>query len=167
MQLPMDISMASTTAKFGFVFARRGIVPEACSSYFLPRLVGVQTALDWTYTGRVFSAQEALERGLVRSLHEPEDLLPAANALAREIADHPAPVSVALSRQMIWRGLEADHPMAAHIAESHGIMARGVSADAKEGIASVLEKRAPAYPNTVSSELPNLWSNRREPDFEV
>jgi enoyl-CoA hydratase/carnithine racemase len=167
MQLPMDIRMASTTAKFGFVFARRGIVPEACSSYFLPRLVGVQTALEWTYTGRVFSAQEALERGLVRSLHEPEDLLPAVNALAREIADNTAPVSVALSRQMIWRGLEADHPMAAHIAESHGIMARGVSADAKEGIASFLEKRAPAYPNKVSSELPNLWSNRREPDFEV
>jgi enoyl-CoA hydratase/carnithine racemase len=167
MQLPMDIRMASTAAKFGFVFARRGIVPEACSSYFLPRLVGVQTALEWTYTGRVFSAQEALERGLVRSLHAPEDLLPAANALAREIADNTAPVSVALSRQMMWRGLEADHPMAAHIAESHGIMARGVSADAKEGIASFLEKRAPAYPNKVSSELPDLWPHRQEPDFEV
>lgn len=167
MQLPMDIRLASTTAKFGFVFARRGIVPEACSSYFLPRVVGIQTALEWTYTGRVFGAQEALDRGLVRSLHAPDELMDAALTLAREIADNTAPVSVALSRQMMWRGLEADHPMGGHIAESLGIMARGVSDDAKEGIASFLEKRAPNYPNKVSTELPDLWSNRREPDFEV
>jgi enoyl-CoA hydratase/carnithine racemase len=167
MQLPMDIRLASTSAKFGFVFARRGIVPEACSSYFLPRVVGIQTALEWTMTGRVFSAEEALERGLVRSLHAPEELMPAAKALAREIADNTAPVSVALSRQMLWRGLEARHPMEGHIAESYGIMARGVSADAKEGIASFLEKRSPEYPNKVSSELPNLWPKRKEAEFDV
>jgi enoyl-CoA hydratase/carnithine racemase len=166
MQLPMDIRLASTTAKFGFVFARRGIVPEACSSWFLPRVVGIQTAMEWCATGRVFSAQEALDRGLVRSLHEPDELLPAAMALAREIADNTAPVSVALTRQMLWRGLEADHPMTAHMAESRGIMARGVSADAKEGIGSFLEKRPPAYPDKVSSDLPDLWPNRREPEFE-
>ena len=167
MQLPMDIRIASTAAKFGFVFARRGIVPEACSSYFLPRVVGIQTALEWTMTGRVFGAEEALARGLVRSVHAPEELLGAAKAIAREIADNTAPVSVALARQMLWRGLEARHPMEAHIAESYGIMARGVSDDAKEGIASFLEKRAPAYPNAVSSDLPNLWPKRVEPEFEV
>jgi enoyl-CoA hydratase/carnithine racemase len=166
MQLPMDIRMASTAAKFGFVFARRGIVPEACSSWFLPRLVGIQTAMEWCATGRVFSAQEALDRGLVRSLHEPDELMPAALALAREIADNTAPVSVALTRQMLWRGLEANHPMQGHAAESRGIMARGASADAKEGIASFLEKRSPAYPNRVSEDLPDLWPNRREPEFE-
>jgi enoyl-CoA hydratase/carnithine racemase len=166
MQLPMDIRMASSTAKFGFVFARRGIVPEACSSWFLPRLVGIQTAMEWCATGRVFSAQEALERGLVRSLHAPEDLLDAAMTLAREIADNTAPVSVALTRQMLWRGLEAHHPMEGHMAESRGIMARGVSADAKEGIASFLEKRSPDYPNRVSEDLPDLWPSRSEPQFE-
>jgi enoyl-CoA hydratase/carnithine racemase len=167
MQLPMDIRLASTAAKFGFVFARRGIVPEACSSYFLPRVVGIQTALEWTMTGRVFGAEEALQRGLVRSVHPPEELLGAAKGLAREIADNTAPVSVALSRQMLWRGLEARHPMEGHIAESYGIMSRGVSDDAKEGIASFLEKRAPAYPNKVSSDLPNLWPKRREAEFDV
>jgi enoyl-CoA hydratase/carnithine racemase len=166
MQLPMDIRLASTSAKFGFVFARRGIVPEACSSWFLPRVVGIQTAMEWCATGRVFSAQEALERGLVRSLHEPEALMPAAIALAREIADNTAPVSVALTRQMLWRGLAADHPMTGHMAESRGIMARGVSADAKEGITSFLEKRPPAYPDRVSKNLPDLWPGRREPEFE-
>jgi enoyl-CoA hydratase/carnithine racemase len=167
MQLPMDIRIASTAAKFGFVFARRGIVPEACSSYFLPRVVGIQAALEWTFTGRVFGAQEALDRGLVRSLHAPEELMGAARSIAREIADNTAPVSVALARQMMWRGLEADHPMEAHIAESHGIMARGVSADAKEGINSFLEKRPPNYPNKVSSELPDIFPRRVAPDFDV
>ena len=114
MQLPMDIRIASTTARFGFVFTRRGVVPEACSSWFLPRIVGISTALEWCATGRVFSAEEALARGLVRSLHAPDELMPAANALAREIADNTAPVSVAITRQMLWRMLGAAHPMAAH-----------------------------------------------------
>jgi len=157
MQLPMDIRLASTDAKFGFVFARRGINPEAASSWFLPRLVGMQTALEWCYTGRVFGAQEALDRGLVRSLHAPEDLLPAARALAREIADNSAPVSVALTRQLLWRMAGADHPMEAHKADSRAIQARGAAADAKEGVTSFLEKRTPVYPDKVSTDLPDIW----------
>ena len=157
MQLPMDIRLASTDAKFGFVFARRGITPEACSSWFLPRLVGMQTALEWCFSGRVFGAQEALERGLVRSLHAPEDLLPAARALAREIADNTAPVSVALTRQLLWRMAGADHPMEAHKADSRAIQSRGSAGDAKEGVSSFLEKRQPTYPDKVSADLPDIW----------
>ena len=165
MQLPMDIRLASTEARFGFVFARRGITPEACSSWFLPRLVGMQTALEWCYSGRVFSAQEALDRGLVRSLHAPEDLLPAARALAREIVDNAAPVSVALTRQLMWRMAGADHPMAAHRADSRGIQARGASADSKEGVESFLQKRPPAFPDKVSDGLPDIWPGRTPPEF--
>jgi enoyl-CoA hydratase/carnithine racemase len=165
MQLPMDIRLASTTARFGFVFARRGITPEAASSWFLPRVVGMQTALEWCYTGRVFPAQEALDRGLVRSIHAPEDLMPAARALAREIADNVAPVSIALTRQMLWRGAGFDHPMEAHKADSRAIMARGASADAREGVTSFLEKRAPSYPNKVSSDLPDIWPEWKEREF--
>ncbi|MFT4251555.1 MAG: crotonase/enoyl-CoA hydratase family protein [Caulobacter sp.] len=157
MQLAMDIRLASEDAKFGFVFARRGITPEACSSWFLPRLVGLQTALEWCYTGRVFPASEAKERGFVRSLHAPEDLLPAARALAREIADNTAPVSVALTRQLLWRMAGTDHPMEAHKADSRAIQSRGASGDAKEGVTSFLEKRPPAYPNRVSTDLPDIW----------
>jgi enoyl-CoA hydratase/carnithine racemase len=157
MQLPMDIRLASTEAKFGFVFARRGIVPEAASSWFLPRVVGVSTALEWCYSGRVFSAAEAKERGLVRSLHAPDELLPAARALAREIVDNTAPVSVALTRQMLWRMLGADHPMEAHRIDSRAVYARGQSADAREGVMSFLEKRAPAYPCTVSADMPDFY----------
>ncbi|MBU2135805.1 MAG: crotonase/enoyl-CoA hydratase family protein [Alphaproteobacteria bacterium] len=165
MQLPMDIRLASTEARFGFVFARRGITPEACSSWFLPRLVGMQTALEWCYSGRVFNAQEALDRGLVRSLHAPEDLLPAARALAREIVDNAAPVSVALTRQLMWRMAGADHPMAAHRADSRGIQARGASADSKEGVESFLQKRPPAFPDKVSTGLPDIWPGRKPPEF--
>ncbi|MDB5454701.1 MAG: enoyl-CoA hydratase, partial [Caulobacter sp.] len=165
MQLAMDIRLASTDARFGFVFARRGITPEAASSWFLPRLVGLQTALEWCYTGRVFAAQEALERGLVRSLHAPEDLLPAARALAREIADNAAPVSVALTRQLLWRMAGAAHPMDAHRADSRAIQSRGASGDAKEGVSAFLEKRAPAYPNTVSADLPDIWPGWSPPAF--
>lgn len=163
MQLPMDIRLASTEARFGFVFARRGIVPEACSSWFLPRLVGVSQALEWCYSGRVFAAQEALQGGLVRSLHAPEDLMPAATAIAREIADHAAPVSVALTRQMLWRMLGADHPMEAHKIDSRAIFARGKQADAKEGVTSFLEKRPAAFPNKVSQDMPDFfpwWPDR-------
>jgi enoyl-CoA hydratase/carnithine racemase len=166
MQLPMDIRLASTDAKFGFVFARRGITPEACSSWFLPRLVGMQTALEWCFTGRVFSAQEAQERGLVRSLHAPQDLLPAARALAREIADNTAPVSVALSRQLLWRMAGADHPMEAHKADSRAIQSRGAAGDAKEGVSSFLEKRAPVYPDKVSTDLPDIWPAWGEHPFK-
>ena len=165
MTLPMDIRLASDTARFGFVFARRGIVPEACSSWFLPRLVGISTAAEWCYSGRVFPAAEALERGLVRSVHAPDDLLPAAHELAREIADNTAPVSVALTRQMLWRMLGADHPMEAHRVDSRGIQSRGASADAKEGVESFLEKRQPDYPVKVSDGLPDIFVDYTEPDF--
>lgn len=165
MQLPMDIRLASTEARFGFVFARRGMNPEAASSWFLPRLVGVQTALEWCYTGRVFPAQEALERGLVRSLHAPDELLPAARALAREIVDNTAPVSLALTRQLIWRMAGADHPMQAHRADSRGIQSRGASEDAREGVGSFLEKRPARFPNKVSRDLPDIWPHWQAPTF--
>jgi len=165
MTLPMDIRLASDNARFGFVFARRGIVPEACSSWFLPRLVGISTAAEWCYSGRVFPASEALERGLVRSVHAPDGLLPAAIELAREIADNTAPVSVALTRQMLWRMLGADHPMQAHRVDSRGIQSRGASADSKEGVESFLEKRAPVYPVKVSDGLPDLFVDYVEPEF--
>ena len=165
MQLPMDIRLASTDARFGFVFARRGITPEAASSWFLPKVVGMQTALEWCFTGRVFPAQEALERGLVRSVHAPEDLMPAARALAREIADNTAPVSIALTRQMLWRNAGADHPMQAHKVDSRAIQVRGRQGDAKEGVSAFLEKRAPAYPNTVSADLPDIWPEWEEREF--
>ena len=166
MQLPMDIRLASTEARFGLVFARRGLNPEAASSWFLPRLVGVQTALEWCYTGRVFPAQEALDRGLVRSLHAPDELLPAAKALAREIVDNTAPVSIALTRQLLWRMAGAAHPMEAHQADSRGIQTRGAMADAREGVMSFLEKRPPSFPNKVSSDLPNIWEQWSAPTFK-
>jgi enoyl-CoA hydratase/carnithine racemase len=167
MQLAMDIRLASTDAKFGFVFSRRGINPEAASSWFLPRLVGVQTALEWCYTGRIFPAQEALDKGLVRSVHAPEDLLPAAKALAREIVDNTAPVSIAITRQLIWRMAGASHPMEAHRADSRGIHARGKMADAKEGVVSFLEKRPAKYPDKVSTDVPDIWSEHwQAPGFK-
>ncbi|WP_265919699.1 crotonase/enoyl-CoA hydratase family protein [Cupriavidus nantongensis] len=165
MQLPMDIRLASTDAKFGFVFARRGITPEAASSWFLSRVVGISTALEWCYTGRVFSAQEAHERGLVRSLHAPEDLLPAAQAIAREIAANAAPVSVAISRQLIWRMAGASHPMEAHKLDSRAIQSRGRSADVKEGVSAFLEKRPAAFPETVSHDMPDFFDWTSEPPF--
>ncbi|MGZ6016412.1 MAG: crotonase/enoyl-CoA hydratase family protein [Phenylobacterium sp.] len=165
MQLAMDIRLASTEARYGFVFARRGLNPEAASSWFLPHLVGVQTALEWCYTGRLFPAQEAHERGLVRSVHAPDELLPAARALAREIADNTAPVSVAITRQLIWRMAGASHPMEAHRADSRGIQARGRSGDAREGVTSFLEKRPPNYPDRVSKDLPDIWPHWRPPTF--
>jgi enoyl-CoA hydratase/carnithine racemase len=165
MQLAMDIRLASTQARYGFVFARRGLNPEAASSWFLPHLVGVQTALEWCYTGRLFPAAEAHEKGLVRSVHEPDELLPAARALAREIADNTAPVSVAITRQLIWRMAGAAHPMEAHRADSRGIQARGKSGDAREGVTSFLEKRPPNYPDRVSSDLPDIWPHWQAPTF--
>lgn len=165
MQLPMDIRMASTEARFGFVFARRGITPEAASSWFLPRVVGMSTALEWCFSGRVFPAQEAKERGLVRSLHAPDELLDAARALAREIAEHAAPVSVALTRQMLWRMAAEPHPMMAHRIDSRAVQARGRSADAREGVGAFLDKRAPAFPDRVSADLPAFFPWWDEPGF--
>lgn len=165
MQLPMDIRIASTAARFGFVFARRGIVPEACSSWFLPRIVGISKALEWCYCGRVFDAQEALAGGLVRSLHEPDDLMPAAHAIAREIADNTAPVSIALTRQMMWRMLGADHPMEAHKIDSRGVYSRGQSPDAREGVVSFLEKRPPAFQAEVSADMPEFYPWWEEQTF--
>jgi enoyl-CoA hydratase/carnithine racemase len=156
MQLPMDFRLASDTARFGFVFARRGIVPEAASSWFLPRLVGIGQALDWCYSGRVFDAAEALKGGLVRSLHAPDDLLPAARALAKELTSESAPVSIALTRQMMWRMMGAASPMDAHRLDSRLVWARGGMADAKEGVTSFLEKRAAVYCDTVSGDLPHF-----------
>jgi enoyl-CoA hydratase/carnithine racemase len=150
----------------GFVFARRGIVPEACSSWFLPRVVGISRAMEWVATGRVFSAQEALEGGLVRSLHAQDELLDAARAIAREIADNTAGVSVALARRMLWRMLGAEHPMLAHRADSRGMFSRGQSADAAEGITSFLEKRPPRFPDRVSDGLPDIMPSWVAPTFE-
>jgi enoyl-CoA hydratase/carnithine racemase len=165
MTLPMDIRLASEHAKFGFVFARRGIVPEACSSWFLPRLVGISQAAEWCYSGRVFPASEALAGGLVRSVHAADDLLPAARAIAADIAQNTAPVSVALTRQMLWRMLGASHPMEAHRADSRGILERGRSADSREGVVSFLEKRAPEFPMKVSDGLPNIFPSYETPKF--
>jgi enoyl-CoA hydratase/carnithine racemase len=165
MQLAMDIRLASTEARFGFVFARRGLNPEAASSWFLPKLVGIQTALEWCYTGRVFPAQEAFDKGLVRSLHAPADLLPAAKALAREIVDNTAPVSIAITRQLIWRMAGAAHPMEAHQADSRAIAIRGAMGDAREGVMSFLEKRPPNYPDSVSKDLPDIWDHWTAPKF--
>jgi enoyl-CoA hydratase/carnithine racemase len=165
MTLPMDIRLASDKAKFGFVFVRRGIVPEACSSWFLPRLVGISQATEWCYTGRLFGAEEAKEGRLVRSVHEPDDLLPAARAIAKEIVDNASPVSVALTRQMLWRMLGADHPMDAHRVDSRGIAERGKSGDAREGVTSFLEKRPAVFPVKVSDGLPSIFPGWEEPKF--
>jgi len=166
MTLPMDIRVAADDARFGFVFTRRGIVPEACSSWFLPRLVGISQAMEWVATGRVFGAQEALAGGLVRSLHPGDELLAAARAIAHEIAENAAPVSVALARRMMWRMLGAEHPMLAHRADSRGMFFRGQSADAAEGITSFLEKRPAQFPDRVSDGLPDVMPGWAAPEFE-
>ena len=166
MTLPMDIRLASESARFGFVFARRGLVPEACSSWFLPRVVGINTALEWTITGRVFDAQEALDRGLVRSIHAPDDLLPAAYELAAEIASSTSATSVAMTRQMLWRMLGESHPMAAHRVDSPAIASLGRSADVREGVMSFLEKRPPQFTDQVPADLPSPpWPWFEEPAF--
>ncbi len=165
MTLPMDIRLASEDARMGFVFARRGIVPEACSSWFLPRLVGISRAMEWVATGRVFSAREGLESGLLRSLHPPGELLDAARELALEIAQNTAPVSVALARQMLWRMLGAEHPMLAHRADSRGMFSRGQSADAIEGVTSFLQKRPATFTDRVSDGLPDIMPGWSAPEF--
>ncbi len=163
MLLPMDVRIASKDARFGFVFARRGITMEACSSWFLPRVVGVSQALEWTLTGRVFSADEAHAGKLVSKVVEATELLPAARALAREIADNTAGVAVAMNRQMIWRMLGADHPMEAHKVDSRMIFERGRSADTREGVTAFLEKRPAKFPDKISANLPKSfpWWKKR------
>ena len=163
MTLPMDVRIASEKARFGFVFARRGIVPEACSSWFLPRIVGISQAMEWVASGRVFPAEEALAGRLVSRVVPPEDLLPTARALAAEIAENTSAVSVCLARQLLWRMLGADHPMEAHRVDSRAIWSMGRSPDASEGVTSFLEKRPPAFPMRLSKDLPDFfpwWEER-------
>jgi enoyl-CoA hydratase/carnithine racemase len=166
MQLPMDIRLASDNARYGFVFARRGIVPEAASSWFLPRIVGVPTALEWCMTGRLFDAQEALAKGLVRSVHPQGELMDAALAMVSEIADNTSAVSVAMTRAMLWRLSATGHPMMAHRIDSRAIYRLSRSADAREGIGSFLEKRPPAYPDTVSGDMPDFYPWWDQPGYE-
>lgn len=165
MLLPMDIRLASDGARFGFVFARRGIVPEGASMWFLPRIVGIDRALEWCMSGRLLDAAEAKEGRLVRSVHAPEDLLDAARAIAREIIDNAAPVSVALTRQMLWRGLGMAHPMEAHRIDSRGVLARGRSADAMEGVTAFLQKRPAVFPDKVSNAMPDYFPWWEEPGY--
>jgi len=164
MQLAMDIRLASDTARYGFVFARRGIVPEACSSWFLPRIVGISQALEWCYSGRVFDAAEAKDGGLVRSVHAPQDLMHTARSLASEIAENTSALSVAMTRAMMWRLMNTDHPMEAHKIDSKAIYRLSRGADAKEGISSFLDKRRPVYPGKVSEDMPDFypWWDERE-----
>lgn len=164
MLLPMDIRLASESARFGFVFARRGVVMEACSSWFLPRLVGISQAMEWAMTGRVFDAAEALQGRLVKKVLPPDELLPAARALAREVADNTSGISVALMRQMQWRMLGADHPMEAHKIDSRLMVQTGAADDAREGVAAFLEKRPARFPGRVSTDMPAAfpwWQPRK------
>lgn len=163
--LPMDIRLASTKARFGFPYVRRGIVPEGCASWFLPRVVGISTAVEWTLTGRMIDTGEALRRGLVSSVHEPDELLSAAYSIAREIADSTAPVSVALSRQMMWQLLGASHPMVANEIESIAVRERAASPDGAEGVNSFLEKRPPRFVSRVSDQMPQFYPWWTEPEF--
>jgi enoyl-CoA hydratase/carnithine racemase len=166
MTLPMDFRIAAEEARFGFVFVRRGIVPEAASSWFLPRVVGINQALEWVMSGRVFSADEALAGGLIRSVHPREELMAKAQEIAREIAENSAPVSVALARRMLWRMLGAEHPMAAHRVDSRAMFLRGQSADVVEGINSFLEKRPARFTDRVSEGLPDVFPGWEAPQFE-
>ena len=165
MTLPMDFRLASDAARFGFVFARRGIVPEATSTWFLPRLVGLPQALEWTYSGRVFDADEALVGGLIRSVHAPADLLPAARAFALSLVAESAPVSIALTRRMMLSGMGAPHPMMAHRTESRAIWSRGASADAKEGVMSFLEKRLAHFKDSVVETWPSFTGWFDDPEY--
>ena len=166
MTLPMDIRLASNAAKFGFVFSRRGIGPEAASSWFLPRLVGISQAMEWVASGEVFPAEEAMAGGLVRSVYEPDDLLPAAYALARRLTESSSAVSIAVARKMMWRRLGADHPKAAQKVDSRGILERGRSEDVREGINSFFEKRAPQFPDKVSDGLGTIFSDWDDPTYD-
>ena len=166
MTLPMDIRLASEEAKFGFVFARRGLVPEAASSWFLPRIVGISKSLEWTFSGKVFNAEEALEGGLIRSIHSKDSLLDEAKSIAKEIIENTSPVSVSMTRQMLWKMLGADHPMEAHKIDSRAIYELGKGDDTKEGVNSFLEKRAPDFPSKVSQDMPDFYPWWEEKEFK-
>jgi len=164
MQCAMDIRMASEKARYGFVFSKRGIVPEACSSWFLPRCVGINTALEWAYSGRIFDAQEALEKRFIRSVHKENDLMPAARDLAHEFAEQTSSISVTMIRHMMWKMMGADHPMEAHKIDSRGVYFTGKSEDAHEGVQSFLEKRPAEFPGKVSTDMPEFfpwWEQRK------
>lgn len=165
MTLPMDARLAADGARIGFVFTRRGLVPDAAASWFLPRIVGIATALEWCYSGRVFPAGEALRAGLVRSVHAAEELLPAARALALSMVVDSAPVAIALTRQLMWRLLGSAEPMDAHNADSRALMIQGASGDVREGVTAFLEKRPAVFPRRVSTDLPDIWQWRDEPQF--
>jgi enoyl-CoA hydratase/carnithine racemase len=165
MQCAMDIRLASENAKYGFVFSKRGIVPEAASSWFLPRVVGISTALEWTFSGRVFPADEARNRGFVRTVYPADELMPAARELAKEFCNETSAVSVAMARQMMWKMLGADHPMEAHQIDSRGVYFTGKSEDAQEGVKSFLEKRPANYPGKVSSDMPEFFPWWEPRDF--
>ncbi len=163
MQCAMDVRLAADTARYGFVFSRRGVVPEACSSWFLPRIIGISQALEWTYSGRIFEAEEALATGFARQIYAGPDLIPAARKLASSFIDDSSAVSVSTIRHMMWKGLTMDHPMEAHKIDSRGMYYRGRSDDAKEGISSFLEKRPPSFPGKVSTDMPDhfpWWDDR-------
>ena len=166
MQLAMDIRLASDNARFGFVFARRGITPEACSSWFLPKIVGISQALEWCYSGRIFDAEEAKAGGLIRSIHSQGELMDAARELAAEIAQNTSAISVAMTRAMMWRLSGTEHPMMAHRIDSRAIYRLSRGEDAKEGIASFLEKRPPQYPGKVSQDMPDFYPWWEEPEFQ-
>jgi enoyl-CoA hydratase/carnithine racemase len=165
LQLPMDARVAADDARIGFVFARRGLVPDAAASWFLPRLVGIPTALEWCYSGRIFSAQEAAEAGLVQSLHPKDELVAAARALALSMVESSAPVSIALTRQLIWRMAGASHPMDAHRVDSRALQIQGASDDVREGVTAFLEKRPAVFPRRVSTDLPDVWAQEELPTF--
>ena len=166
MTLPMDIRLASEEAKFGFVFARRGLVPEAASSWFLPRIVGISKSLEWTFSGKVFDAEEALKGGLIRSVHSKDSLLDEAKKIANEIIENTSPVSVSMTRQMLWKMLGADHPMEAHKVDSRAIYELGKGEDTKEGVNSFLEKRPPKFPSKVSKDMPDFYPWWDEKEFK-
>ena len=166
MQCAMDIRMASDKARYGFVFSKRGIVPEACSSWFLPRCVGINTALEWAYSGRIFDAQEALEKRFVRSVHKENDLMPAARDLAHEFAEQTSSISVTMIRHMMWKMRGEDHPMEAHKLDSRGVYFTGKSEDAREGVQSFLEKRPAKFPGKVSTDMPEFFPWWEERKFE-
>ena len=166
MTLPMDIRLASEEAKFGFVFARRGLVPEAASSWFLPRIVGISKSLEWTFSGKVFDAEEALKGGLIRSIHSKDSLMDEAKKIANEIIENTSPVSVSMTRQMLWKMLGADHPMEAHKVDSRAIYELGKGEDTKEGVNSFLEKRPPEFPSKVSKDMPDFYPWWDEKEFK-
>ena len=166
MTLPMDIRLASDEAKFGFVFARRGLVPEAASSWFLPRIVGISKSLEWTFSGKVFNAEEALDGGLIRSIHSKDSLMDEAKKIANEIIENTSPVSVSMTRQMLWKMLGADHPMEAHKVDSRAIYELGKGDDTKEGVNSFLEKRPPECPSKVSKDMPDFYPLWDEKEFK-